>query len=125
VTGDPYADFAGLSDRAKTQSAMSAAMLDDINMSLGLKGAKRVRTPQEAWATLIRKYPAETGETMAETIRNKIDSLNRASRMMRTIPGWEAFDIGSEIAALEATAKDLSHLENTGIRSLNLGDLPF
>ena len=125
VNGDPYADFAGLTDKTKAQSAIGAALLDDINGSLGLKGSKRVRTPQEAWAALIRKYPPETGETMAETIRNKIDSLSRAARMMRTIPGWEAFDLGSEIAALEATAKDLSHLENTGIRSLNLGDLPF
>lgn len=122
--GDPYADFAGLSDKAKEQSRMGAAMLDEINGKLGLKGPKRVRTPQEAWAALIRKNPPQRGESAAETIRNKIEALDRASRMMRTIPGWEAFDISADLAVLEAAAKDLSHLENTGIRTLNK-DIPF
>lgn len=121
--GDPYADFADLTNKANKQSKMGAAMLDEINGHLGLSGSKRVRTPKEAWAALIRKDKPTSGESLAETIRNRIEALDRSARMMRTIPGWEAFDISGDIAALEAAAKDLSHLENTGIRSL--GKVPF
>lgn len=121
--GDPYADFADLTNKANQQSKMGAAMLDEINGHLGLSGPKRVRTPKEAWAALIRKDKPTSGESLAETIRNRISALDRSARMMRTIPGWEAFDISADLAALEAAAKDLSHLENTGVRSL--GKVPF